>query len=353
MTTALLLSGYDARSHRHWLNTLVRQIPEVEWTVVALPDRHFAWRMGGNAFLFADHPELKKTHDVVVATSMTDLATLMAWFPEWHSAKKILYFHENQMVYPASQSAPDQLHFQINSIKSAVAADQLLFNSQYNQDSFLAGVSSLVNRMPDGLSAKLPQDLKQKSKVIPVPLADDLKPQGVADAKPWQVVWNHRWEHDKGPELLFQVMQLCQNLPLTFAVIGQQFRQQPAIFDQIKNQFDQQISHWGFVEKRTDYLAILDQSQVVLSTAHHEFQGLAVAEAVAMGCTPLVPNRLVYPELYPASCCYQTNGQGNEAELLVKMLHHWLDAGRPEACVDQLQWQNLKSEYLSVFKLLQ
>lgn len=321
--------------------------------MLALPDRHFSWRMGGNAFLFDACAEIKSTYDVVLATSMTDLATVLAWHPHLQSADKVLYFHENQMVYPASQSAPDQLHFQINSLKSAIAADQLLFNSQYNQDSFLAGVETLSQRMPDGLSADLANQLARKSQVIPVPLGDDLTPQRRDDPKVWQVVWNHRWEHDKGPALLFEVMQQAKDLPITFAIIGQQFRQQPETFDHIHDQCQQQISHWGFIESRQEYLTTLNQSQVVLSTAAHEFQGLAVAEAVAMGCTPLVPDRLVYPELYPAECRYPNNSIEKEAQAVITQLNIWMRGGRPEVHVDHLKWQNLRSEYLTFCKLLQ
>jgi len=37
----------------------------------------------------------------------------------------------------------------------------------------------------------------------------------------------------------------------------------------------------------------------VLSTARHEFFGIAVVEALLAGCLPWLPDRLSYPELLP------------------------------------------------------
>ena len=37
----------------------------------------------------------------------------------------------------------------------------------------------------------------------------------------------------------------------------------------------------------------------MLSTARHEFFGIAVAEALRAGCLPWLPARLSYPELLP------------------------------------------------------
>lgn len=48
---------------------------------------------------------------------------------------------------------------------------------------------------------------------------------------------------------------------------------------------------------------------MAVSTARHETYGVAMLEAAALGCFPLVPNRLVYPELYPTDCLYNTEQQ--------------------------------------------
>ena len=43
---------------------------------------------------------------------------------------------------------------------------------------------------------------------------------------------------------------------------------------------------------------ILESSDVVVSTAIHEFFGIAIAEAAAAGAIPIVPRRLAYPEIF-------------------------------------------------------
>jgi len=59
------------------------------------------------------------------------------------------------------------------------------------------------------------------------------------------------------------------------------------------------IDPWGYQEGRAAYRACLAWADCIVSTAHHEFFGLAVAEAAAAGCLPLLPPRLTYPEIFP------------------------------------------------------
>jgi glycosyltransferase involved in cell wall biosynthesis len=58
---------------------------------------------------------------------------------------------------------------------------------------------------------------------------------------------------------------------------------------------------WGYIASRAEYLTLLGQADLVVSTADHEFFGISVLEAMAAGAFPLLPNRLSYPELLPPS----------------------------------------------------
>ncbi len=90
----LLLSAYEAVSHRYWAQSLMTQLDDVSWTLLALPPRHFAWRIRGNplSWMLKEHDTLSQSFDVVLATSMVDLATLIGLFPHLGRAKRWFTF---------------------------------------------------------------------------------------------------------------------------------------------------------------------------------------------------------------------------------------------------------------------
>jgi glycosyltransferase involved in cell wall biosynthesis len=60
------------------------------------------------------------------------------------------------------------------------------------------------------------------------------------------------------------------------------------------------VLHFGWADART-YARLLWQADIVVSTALHEFFGISVVEAAYCGCFPVLPRRLAYPEVLPAS----------------------------------------------------
>jgi glycosyltransferase involved in cell wall biosynthesis len=82
----------------------------------------------------------------------------------------------------------------------------------------------------------------------------------------------------------------------------------------IRQQFAHRLVQFGYASSRTAYYEWLGSADVILSTALHEFQGLAVLEAVAVGCVPIVPAREVYPELFAPEYLYPDCGDDIPAE---------------------------------------
>jgi glycosyltransferase involved in cell wall biosynthesis len=136
------------------------------------------------------------------------------------------------------------------------------------------------------------------------------------DRDPTLVLWNHRWEYDKAPRRFFQALEQVSELGLDFElhVLGQRFRKHPPVFDRVKETLDAHIETFGYVEDVQTYRAILRQADLVVSTALHEFQGLAMLEAVAMGCRPLAPDRLAYPEYVPEKWRYTSSPDSETRE---------------------------------------
>jgi len=81
---------------------------------------------------------------------------------------------------------------------------------------------------------------------------------------------------------------------------------QPWLFnelrDQVSKRLDRDVQFLKTQEmnlSKEEYYSLLGKSKAVVSYALQENFGFGVAEAVYLGCTPVLPNRLVYPELYP------------------------------------------------------
>jgi len=61
----------------------------------------------------------------------------------------VLYFHENQFVYPNRFGQERDRHFPFTNFISAIAADKLWFNSQFNLDSLVGELGNSSKRWPD------------------------------------------------------------------------------------------------------------------------------------------------------------------------------------------------------------
>lgn len=329
----LLLSAYDAASHRHWCQWLQSTFTDYHWTCLSLPDRHFYWRVRSNALTFLSKYSdvLTAPYDLIIATSMTDLATLKGFIPALSRCPSLVYFHENQFAYPQQN---DQRHksnlinAQLNSVLTATAADRLVFNSVYNRTSFSQGLRAFIKRMPDGIDRQLPDILDARSQVLPVPIiSTPCRPGSDNDKHMPEIVWNHRWEYDKQPEVFFAALTKLhdEQLPFKLHVMGQTFRESPACFAVAQEYLRDRIITWGY-QSRQHYDEVLRRADVVVSTAIHDFQGLGMLEAMHRGCIPVAPDRMAYPEYIPASLRY---GIDDEVNALCGLLRKLITGPRP------------------------
>ena len=90
---------------------------------------------------------------------------------------------------------------------------------------------------------------------------------------------------------------------------------QPHLFDKLEQRVKEVMGRNDieFVKtqdlglNKDQYYKLLAESKCVVSYALQENFGFGIAEAAYLGCTPVLPNRLVYPELYDEKYLYDTH----------------------------------------------
>jgi glycosyltransferase involved in cell wall biosynthesis len=179
---------------------------------------------------------------------------------------------------------------------------------------------------------------------------DTHRPDKISTGRPL-VLWNHRWEYDKNPEAFFRAVYALADEGLDFGLVllGESFRNQPAEFLEARERLPGRIVQFGYAEDPAAYASLLWQSDIVVSTALHEFFGAAIVEACYCGCFPILPRRLSYPELVPADrhydCLYEDDGG-----LLKRLRDAVLEIDRVRAfslqrAMEHFDWQQMAPRY--------
>ncbi len=336
----LLLSAYDAPSHQYLNKGLMRYFADWQWQCLSLPARYYSWRVRGNSLSWGFGEQrtlLEQSYDLIIATSMVDLSSLRGFVPQLAGVPTVVYCHENPFAYPDNMEHDKHyspVERQITYLYTLLCADALVFNSHYNRDTCIEGIATLLKKMPDAVPPGLVDQIEKKAMVLPVPLiATDSETEIKTDKKTTdvvEVVWNHRWEYDKGPQQLLEIVRrvIDKQLPLRFHLVGQQFRTVPEALTTALALLKEhnKLGQHGYLPE-ADYRNLLQRSDMVLSTALHEFQGLAVMEAVACGCVPVVPDRLAYQEYYPQQFryCSTLDNLVAESEAAVNLIESLLE----------------------------
>jgi len=348
----LLLEPYYGGSHRAFLKGLQKHLP-FRFTLVSLPARKWKMRMQLAAPWMADeiirHVQEGTEFDGMLCSSFIDLATLRVLLAQKGLRyPAAVYFHENQFAYPNQINDPARHQFMALNFTSAIAADTIAFNSDYNRQTFLEGVAGYLNKAADMDILHKVDELRKKSTVL-FPGIDYNgfdNPRTQWEGKVPVVAWNHRWEHDKDPETFFATMNDLSKKGRNFKliVLGQHFERYPDVFAQAEKTLAQHILHFGYIPARKKYIRLLSQADVVVSTAVHEFFGMAVLEAVRCGCRPLVPDRLAYRELFPARYRY---AEGGFTDAMASLLNQPVRMEMNESLrlTDRFSWPSMGKKY--------
>lgn len=112
----------------------------------------------------------------------------------------------------------------------------------------------------------------------------------------------------------------------------------PQLFDALRKAVNR--PSWKFVKSKevcktkAEYYALLGKAQIAVSFADQETWGIAMQEATFMGCIPIVPDRLSYPEMYNYMFVY------NSFDEAVNLVQFYMD--NYDQTLFTLEWQQEK-----------
>lgn len=376
----LLLESYYGGSHKTFIDQLSDWIIDWGWEVktFTLQPKHWRTRLQLshleiaeklNHYLEEENPN--KDELVIIGNSLMDSAALKSLLlPEFRKVPFWVYFHENQMTYPIDKRSPVkdrdivlQEHvlpaFHLNQV---ITADQLIFNSQFTlKDTFQKLEQFLFTRQVK-LDLKILNEARKKTAVIPVginPCPPDCK-------LPWtkrtpRILWNHRWEYDKGPREFFSVVEevFKTDSKINLSLLGENNRDKEGIFEEFRKKHSGRIYQFGFLERKDAYWKELGSCRILPVTSIHDFLGLSVLEGISAGVIPLLPNRLVYPELLPMALHEKLLYEGSPDAQIKLLLNEGLSQEennllenhlRKFTCSEVKKLWNLKLQSLSPIK---
>ncbi|MCW8855706.1 MAG: DUF3524 domain-containing protein [Gammaproteobacteria bacterium] len=298
----LALNPYHGGSHKAFIDGWINHSRH-DWTLLTLPPHHWKWRMRHAAISFIEQISQITEHkwDIIVCTDMLNLAEFTGLAPpSIQKLPKVIYFHENQLLYPDLHSTERDCHYAFTNFISALSADEIWFNSDWHKNTFTDALKQWLSKMPDYQPTKAIEKFIKKSKTHYPGIETDCYQQApqAKQTDDLTILWAARWENDKNPECFFRAIDLLIQKGINFKlnILGSSSNKTPLLFEQAKQRLTSYINNWGYIDDRNEYLEILKTSNIIVSTAAHEFFGIAVLEAVSLGCIPVVPQHLAYPE---------------------------------------------------------
>ena len=355
---------YFGGSHRHFLEGLQRHSRH-RIELFTLPPRLWKWRVRGAALGLAPRIDAAGRFDLLFCSDYVNVPDLRALLVPALRGKPLLYYlHENQLSYPLSPDEEFDPYFGFTNVLSCLSAEAVAFNSEFHRREFFGRLGDFLPRLPDYDRARVVDTIQARAEVLPIGLdfaeldrlrADPARPGRPA---PRRVLWNHRWEFDKGPERFFAALDVlaAERVPFVVDVVGQSFARRPDVFDTIPGRLGTRLGRFGYVESRQEYVQLLCQADIVVSTAQQEFFGIAMAEAVWCGAWPIAPRALVYEDFYGGECA-DLHLYRDDAEL-ARLLAQALTAARlvPAPVLRQrlaaFDWRQVAPRFDSRFEAL-
>lgn len=361
----LYIEPFYAGSHKQWIDSYILYSKH-EIDILSLPGRYWKWRMHGAAITLAKRfVENNKKYNLIIASDMLNLPLFISLCRNKINSTRIAtYFHENQILYSNSPLESEKelnrdLHYAFINYTSSLVSDINLFNSHYHRNVYLEEMDKYLNKKPEYKNKYTVEIIADKSSVLHIgcdlekfsPINDCLNNLPI-------ILWNHRWEHDKNPELFFNTLIKLKKNEIKFhlVVLGQKFSRVPEIFNKIEKELKSEILHIGYCDSFNDYKKWMHKADILPITSYQDFFGISIVEAVYCNTIPLLPNRLSYPEILEK----ENNPDifyNDDNDFYIKLKQLIIDyknlrnsTSKYREVVNRFDWNIMKNKYDELFK---
>ncbi|XP_075385980.1 tRNA-queuosine alpha-mannosyltransferase isoform X7 [Tenrec ecaudatus] len=326
----LIIEAFYGGSHKQLVDLLQEELEDC--VLSTLPAKKWHWRARTSALYFSQNVPISEQYRILFTSSVLNLAELAALRPDLGKLKKILYFHENQLVYPVKKSQERDFQYGYNQILSCLVADVVVFNSVFNMESFLTSIGKFMKLIPDHRPKNLESIIRPKCQVIYFPIR-------FPDVR--RFMPKHKTTHLK--TMLSLKGNAAAVAPAMALLPAPEHRGPADGLQSLRSGSGPYDAHSGLEAAQPEgpgssvmqVSALTQANSSDNSDSHHEDrkQNPAVnpcdplggaddqqrplhivwphrwLEAVYCGCYPLCPKDLVYPEIFPAEYLYSTPEQ--------------------------------------------
>ncbi|PSN43940.1 Glycosyltransferase-like domain-containing protein 1 [Blattella germanica] len=119
-SSVLIIEPFFGGSHKQLIDTLINAFDSddqiIQPCLVSLPAKKWHWRARTSALYLSQIIPFQHNFKTLFASSVLNLAELLALRSDLSNTRKIIYFHENQLVYPVRKEKDRDFQYGYNQI---------------------------------------------------------------------------------------------------------------------------------------------------------------------------------------------------------------------------------------------
>lgn len=302
------------------------------WTLLKLPPRRIERRLAAAAHWFAEQLTLHAVGrvDLLFTSEALNLSDFYRLAPGLVGKPSVVYFHSNQLPPPdveedfaaAAAAAPSILA----NLSTAVAAQELWFNTAYHQQQFIERAGVFIERHSQTFTRNPVAEFAQKSRLMPPP-TDVYLPQEIIKRAPVARDKRTFFINLNGADC-----DLIDQALATLSQRGEEFKLMTLGPDHMLSP-PWQRTRVSEISETTVVEAMLKCGLLISAQADPMWDHHLIL-SMAAGCWPLAPNCGIYPELIKKPlderCLYDLTPEG----LVALIQDYWeleLPVGHVEA----------------------